>query len=364
MTTVSSPQIPAEILTSIYTAAFDPARWTEAVAQITRWTGGDVGSLAARRLDANPETVRVTSGVDPRFSASYVSHLRTDEPYPCPELLTGLPVGRALRLRDIVAQAQVDPSSYFHQLMQAQKLKHLQAVLPLRSANWVLTMATARREGRDFDRQNMARLEVAASHIGDALRGRAGLDAVAESNEPALRLVQQMGLVGIFQTDRTGHVLHGHDHSEQLSTSHALVRIERRRLRARTAKDQKRLAGSLAHAVRGKSSVLVLGKGESALYLGLVPGPRRSPISPERSVSVIFAPSPLRPSQVAAGRFETLTPALRSVADLVAQGLTDKEIASRLNLPVATARTYVTRVLKRLEVSNRRELMRRTGTPS
>ena len=37
----------------------------------------------------------------------------------------------------------------------------------------------------------------------------------------------------------------------------------------------------------------------------------------------------------------------------------DKEIASELGLPLNTARTYVARVLKRLGVSSRRELMRR-----
>jgi uncharacterized protein Yka (UPF0111/DUF47 family) len=38
----------------------------------------------------------------------------------------------------------------------------------------------------------------------------------------------------------------------------------------------------VAHAVRGRASLLVLGKGESALSLGLAPGPRRSPICAER----------------------------------------------------------------------------------
>ena len=42
-------------------------------------------------------------------------------------------------------------------------------------------------------------------------------------------------------------------------------------------------------------------------------------------------------------------------------GLSDKEIADRLQLPLATARTYVARTLRRLGVNSRRELMVRGG---
>lgn len=52
-----------------------------------------------------------------------------------------------------------------------------------------------------------------------------------------------------------------------------------------------------------------------------------------------------------------LPPSLQPVLDLVAEGLTDKEIALRLDMPLATVRTYVTRGYKRLGVHDRRELI-------
>lgn len=54
-----------------------------------------------------------------------------------------------------------------------------------------------------------------------------------------------------------------------------------------------------------------------------------------------------------------LPPSLHKVASLLARGLADKEIASELDLPLATVRTYVARVLKRLDARGRRELMLR-----
>lgn len=54
-----------------------------------------------------------------------------------------------------------------------------------------------------------------------------------------------------------------------------------------------------------------------------------------------------------------LTPALVPVAEAMAEGSSDKEIADRLRLPLRTARTYAHRVLTRLQINDRRDLIRR-----
>ncbi|HEY8428466.1 MAG TPA: LuxR C-terminal-related transcriptional regulator [Sandaracinaceae bacterium] len=53
----------------------------------------------------------------------------------------------------------------------------------------------------------------------------------------------------------------------------------------------------------------------------------------------------------------SLPPSLRRVGELMARGLSDKEIANVLDLPVTTARTYAQRVLTRLGLDDRRKLM-------
>ncbi len=53
-----------------------------------------------------------------------------------------------------------------------------------------------------------------------------------------------------------------------------------------------------------------------------------------------------------------LPPSLRPIFALVAQGLSDKEIATSLNMPLTTVRTYVTRAFRKLGVHDRREIIR------
>lgn len=53
-----------------------------------------------------------------------------------------------------------------------------------------------------------------------------------------------------------------------------------------------------------------------------------------------------------------LPPSLRPIVELLAQGLSDKEIATSLNMPLTTVRTYVSRALRKLGVHDRREIIR------
>jgi len=56
-------------------------------------------------------------------------------------------------------------------------------------------------------------------------------------------------------------------------------------------------------------------------------------------------------------RLDPLSPALREIAELLAEGSSDKEIAARTGRPLATVRTYVRRVFAALDIHSRRELM-------
>lgn len=60
-----------------------------------------------------------------------------------------------------------------------------------------------------------------------------------------------------------------------------------------------------------------------------------------------------------AGDAVTLPPSLARIADRIAAGKSDKEIAQELDVPLATVRTYVRRIYARLRVHNRVELTTR-----
>lgn len=56
------------------------------------------------------------------------------------------------------------------------------------------------------------------------------------------------------------------------------------------------------------------------------------------------------------GAVEPLTPWEREVAELVAHGLTNREIATRLYLSERTAQNHVQHILTKLELSNRSQI--------
>jgi DNA-binding CsgD family transcriptional regulator len=73
---------------------------------------------------------------------------------------------------------------------------------------------------------------------------------------------------------------------------------------------------------------------------------------------VVPQPELLPPPEMDPRQDVALSPSLERVADLMARGMTDKEIAEVAELSLATVRTYVARIFKRLEVHSRVEFIR------
>jgi len=72
-----------------------------------------------------------------------------------------------------------------------------------------------------------------------------------------------------------------------------------------------------------------------------------------RIVLGLVAPADVRRRQGAAGRLAALTPRESDVAGLVAEGLSNAEIARRLRTSETSVKTYVSRVLTKLSCENR-----------
>lgn len=92
-------------------------------------------------------------------------------------------------------------------------------------------------------------------------------------------------------------------------------------------------------------------------------GVRRIPFCVgERTFTIVIADclswEPDTASQARWARALRLPPSLARVAALAADGAADKEIAARLDMPLATVRTYIRRLYARLGVTSRRELRR------
>jgi DNA-binding NarL/FixJ family response regulator len=93
---------------------------------------------------------------------------------------------------------------------------------------------------------------------------------------------------------------------------------------------------------------------QAVMQTGVDDDPRfvvsRVAIGRTSSVSLVVA-HPITPAP--------LPPSLARIAALVARGLSDKDIARSLEIPLTTVRTYVRRIYTRLGVRSRVELARR-----
>ena len=56
------------------------------------------------------------------------------------------------------------------------------------------------------------------------------------------------------------------------------------------------------------------------------------------------------------GGWESLTPTERKVAELVAEGMSNPEIAERMFITRATVKTHLSHIYRKLEVTNRTQL--------
>jgi RNA polymerase sigma factor (sigma-70 family) len=61
---------------------------------------------------------------------------------------------------------------------------------------------------------------------------------------------------------------------------------------------------------------------------------------------------------------ETLTPREREVAHAISEGLTNRELAERFQLSEATIKTYVSRILSKLQARDRVEIVLRVQRAS
>lgn len=70
-----------------------------------------------------------------------------------------------------------------------------------------------------------------------------------------------------------------------------------------------------------------------------------------------------RPRRAALSGIDALTGAERRVADLAAQGLTNRQIAQALAVSVATVETHLRHVFQKLDIASRHELYRHLDAP-
>lgn len=353
MLSSATPEIPAQLLSSIYEASTDPARWADVAHAVTRWVGGAIPSLQARRLGPNPQTFLITSGVPASFYQSYVNHYAMHDPHLVH--VERLDVGRAHLSREVIPDAEYLASTFYNEWCRPMSVRDVQGAVLLRNRRWAVTFAVGHDEV-PLDHASLARLNAVVPHMTRALRLGFRFDEPS-ANHDCLQAMAQENLVGWLKLDRSLTVI---DHDRwpdecSLTSLTHVISLHRGALFAVNAEDHEHLQSLILRAIEGRTGTLTIRGTARPLRLVAVPSSPAFPFSNERCATLVYALPEQAPDDP---RVESLPPSLRKVADALRRGLSDKEIAHELGLTLSTARTYVARVMARLHVKDRRALIR------
>lgn len=306
-----------------------------------------------RQLHPTLGAAMVTTGLDPAFERAYVEHYFRVDPHLA--LVASLAPGRALLSREILPDSELFATEFFNDFCRPQGLSDVQGAVLVRDSERMVTFASFGPATRRFDAASRARLDSVLPHLTNAF-----CLAQRSSAQMALRGAARAQQAGLLLLSATLQVLDASaDLRRWLEDAGGRLAIRDGSLRLADPRDAEALRAAVVAVLAGTPVTLQLqGGGMPAATFSIVPA-SPSTLCPERCVLVFFSVHGAAPGS---DGHQPLPPALRAVAEALALGLSDKEIAEQLDKPLATVRTYVTRVFRRLNVSNRRELVARHGS--
>jgi hypothetical protein len=342
-----------DVISRIYSAALEPSQWQSTVVALTAWIGGEIGCVQVRCLGPQPRVCLVHCGIDSGVEQAYQQYYQHIDPHLA--RVAQLPRGRTVLSREVVDDAEFFSSEFYNDFFRPQGICDLQGAMLIRNSSHVVTFATESSLRERYDDQTRARMDAIVPHLTRALEFVVRAESLA-GEQSALLATNAARHSGLLRVSAELAILEG---SEQtltwLSQYGGALTARDGRLLASDAQDAERLQLCVRSALAQVTARCELNgnAGESVVLVVSPASP--SLLFPEPSAFIVFSTQPRSPSAVCA--LEELPPALRPVAECLQLGLSDKEIADRLQLPLATARTYVSRTLRRLRVRNRRELL-------
>lgn len=348
-----------DLLGKIYAAALEPDKWPDVVAGLTAWVGGEAGCIQVRRAHPVQGISAITTGSDPVFQRAYLEYYFRVDPHL--ERVSALRPGKVLLSREVIADEELFATEYYNDYCRPQRLNDLQGAVLIRDGARFVTFATLSSRRRRFDDTTRARLDAIVPHLARAM----ALTLRSEELEPASVALQSASAerqCGLLRVNAELEVLAASSGVlDWLSLQRGALQVRDGLLTAPEQRDREALKMSVRAALTGSRQVLTLDADPAEIASLIVAAAGPCLMHPEPAALVFFtlqsnrsgAESSLRTAHAA------LPPALRRVSNLLASGASDKDIAAQLDLPLATARTYVFRVLHRLGVHNRRELIAR-----
>ncbi len=339
---------------AIYDAALDPGQWPDVVSALTTWMGGVIGGLQVRRLRPSLSMTMVTAGLDPSFERAYREHYYQCDPHLAQ--VARLVPGQTLLSREVLADEELFSTPFFNEFCRPQDLCDLQGAVLLRNDSRVVTFAAYSSAGRRFDELTRARLDAVVPHLARSLNVSLLTEKLGAAST-ALSAAAAAQRAGVLRVDGALRVLSASDGVfGWLSEGTGALAIGDGYLRLRDRRDDAAVRSAVRSVCLGTPVTLELraGAGPAVTLVSSAAPPSLGEAEPG-ALLLISSGAPRQNDSVS--HDSGLPPSLRPVALALARGLSDKEIAGELDIPLATARTYVARVLRKRGARSRRELL-------
>jgi hypothetical protein len=341
-------------LDAVYAAAQDPEHWSTAldrIASVVRAPGATLGyfEIGATHVEFARSSVLSRENID-----YYKRELAPVDPIT--PLVQDVPVGVSTLSHEVLDPRVWTDSRMYAELYQPHRMLHAMAGTFMRERDRFGTLIVMQdQEGSSFARPHAELLDLLLPHVARSIQISRLLAAARSESEVSSRLA------AVF-LDHRGDVLAVGPRAEALLRRCTRLTLEDRRLRSTDARIERWLA-SLAPTEAGEElaqrALALAGHGgplwldDPAVRVRLeavaCPEPLLSWTSPGAQPATIILLEPGHPGG-------DLPASLCEVAELLAEGLSDKQIAERSGRPVSTVRTYVARLYQRTGLRSRAAL--------
>ena len=305
--------------------------------------------------------------VPPEVLESYVSHYSSINPM-APLCDAAFPDGTARYSHLVLPDRELENTEFYNDFFRPNDMYYSTGInVPLRNSPTAYISCMRAKSKQPFVEEQGRVYETLLPHLQRALslhQQMTRMQSHIEGFEAALDAFNQ----AVLGLNCEGKVVLVNREAEALLRTGDGVQVSNGVLSTRDAAQNARLQATISEAVTSQfaissaSASVLIRRRSHAVPLQLTVVPHRSSL-PGRSAlaALIFAVDPARRPASKAALLRTLyalTPTEARIADLLAEGLTVREVADRLNATLETTRFHTKRILGKTGARRQAELMK------
>jgi DNA-binding CsgD family transcriptional regulator len=348
-----------QLVRDIYDAGLDAGGWSRVSAGVCSLVGGDIFFVYLCEPDGRPTRTLAAHVIEPPAIGHYMDYYWQGNPM-VPRMLAA-PLDTVCRFTDVCGPI-FEHSEVFRDWAVPNGLVENVGWRGLGGGRDILAAAVSRTSRSPFKGNALTWLARVAPHMTQAARLH---HSIARAHATAHQLRQLVGgtQLATFLLDGDASVIEANAAARAMLQTADVLDYSDGRLRAVDSTSDQRLASAIDEWTRGGAAMPVrLAPSSSGATAYIV---SHDDALDRRAATTCLLIVVQPPAEAASTTQAGLSPRMSQVLDLLLFGSSDKEIAEALAISHASARTYVTRLFRQLEVRSRGELWRRyRGSPA